>query len=62
MDVSVYLWLGLTSTVGWFFSTLAGGGSSLILIPVVGHLLGAAVVPPVITVGGIFGNIERVVA
>ncbi len=62
MDVSLYLWLSLASTVSWFISTLAGGGSSLILIPVVGMLLGTAAVPPVITVGGVFGNIGRIVA
>ncbi|MGB3612977.1 MAG: sulfite exporter TauE/SafE family protein, partial [Elainellaceae cyanobacterium] len=62
MDISTYLWLSLTSMVSWFFSTLAGGGSSLILIPVLGLLLGAAAVPPVITVGGVLGSVERIVA
>lgn len=62
MDISISLWLSLTSVVSWFVSTLAGGGSSLILMPVIGLLLGAAAVPPVVTVGGIFGNVERMVA
>lgn len=61
MEISTYLGLSLTSFVSWFVGTLVGGGSSLILIPVVGLLLGAALVPPVITVGGLFGNLERIV-
>ncbi|MGH7999327.1 MAG: sulfite exporter TauE/SafE family protein [Brasilonema sp.] len=54
-----FFWLCLASTLGWFISTLAGGGSSLILIPLVGLMLGAAAIPPVITIGCIFGNAER---
>lgn len=51
--------LSIASAVGWFVSSLAGGGSSLILIPVISLFLGAAALPPVITIGGIFGNSER---
>ncbi|NEQ99204.1 MAG: sulfite exporter TauE/SafE family protein [Cyanothece sp. SIO2G6] len=39
---------------------LAGGGSSLILMPVVGSFLGAQAIPPILTIGGLFGNSERV--
>ena len=53
------LWLTITSVAGWFISTLAGGGSSLILMPVIGLFLGASAIPPVVTTGGIFGNTER---
>jgi uncharacterized membrane protein YfcA len=49
----------LTGSVGWFVSAIAGGGSSLILIPVVSLLLGAAAVPATITIGALFGNVER---
>ncbi len=38
---------------------IVGGGSSLILMPAIGILLGASAIPPVITIGGIFGNAER---
>lgn len=57
-----FLWLSLASIWGWFVSTLAGGGSSLVLIPIVGLMLGAAAIPPVITIGCIFGNAERTFA
>jgi uncharacterized protein len=55
----ILILLSIASTVGWFISSLAGGGSSLILIPVISLFLGAAALPPVITIGGIFGNSER---
>ena len=53
------IWLSIASAVGWFISSLAGGGSSLILIPVISLFLGTAALPPVITIGGLFGNAER---
>lgn len=52
--------LSIASAVGWFISSLAGGGSSLILIPMISLFLGTSALPPVITIGGIFGNTERV--
>lgn len=55
-------WLVLISIAGWFISTLAGGGSSLILIPAIGIFMGTSAIPPVITIGGIFGNTERALA
>lgn len=58
----ILIWLCLASILGWFVSTLAGGGSSLILIPLVGMMLGTAAIPPVITIGCIFGNGERSLA
>ena len=48
------------SWVGWLLSTLAGGGSPLILIPAVSFLLGASAVPPVITTGMLLGNTQRI--
>ncbi len=53
------IWLSIASAVGWFISSLAGGGSSLILIPMISLFLGTAALAPVITIGGIFGNTER---
>lgn len=55
-------WLILASVVGWFISTIAGGGSSLILMPIIGLCLGAAAIPVVTTVGAIFGNADRAIA
>jgi uncharacterized membrane protein YfcA len=54
------LWLSLASTVGWFISTLVGGGSPLILIPTIGLFLGTNAVAPVITTGMLFGNGQRI--
>ena len=50
------LWLALASMFGWFVSNIAGGGSSFILMPIVGLFLGTIAIPPVITTGGILGN------
>ena len=54
-----FVLLSLASSVAWFFSTLAGGGSPLILIPLVNFLLGSAAVPPIITLGMLAGNAQR---
>ncbi len=40
--------LMLAGSLAWFFSTLAGGGSPLILLPVLGWFLDAAVIPQLI--------------
>lgn len=52
--------LALVSFVAWFISTLAGGGSPLILIPLVNFLLGSQAVAPVITTGMLLGNSQRI--
>jgi uncharacterized protein len=52
--------LTLTSFASWFVSTLAGGGTPLLLIPLIGSLLGAAAVPPVLTIGMLLGHPQRV--
>lgn len=51
--------LALASCTGCFLSTLAGGGSPLILIPVLGIFLDSSLVPPVLTVGMFIGNSQR---
>ena len=53
------IWLALASILGWFVSALAGGGSSFLLMPIVGLFLGTTAISPVITTGGILGNPER---
>lgn len=54
------IWLLGASCIGWFFSSLAGGGSPLILIPTLSLFLSASMIPQVITVGMLFGNGQRV--
>jgi hypothetical protein len=51
--------IGGTSFVAWFFSMLAGGGSPLVMIPLLSLLLGAQAVAPVITTGLLIGNAQR---
>jgi uncharacterized protein len=54
-----YLWLSLASVVGWFVSTLAGGGSSFLLMPILGLFLGTLAIAPIVSTGAIIGNAER---
>ncbi|WP_448562678.1 sulfite exporter TauE/SafE family protein [Trichothermofontia sp.] len=51
--------LGLISFFSWLMSMLAGGGSPLILIPVVNFLLGSQAIAPTITIGMLVGNLQR---
>ncbi|WP_444980531.1 sulfite exporter TauE/SafE family protein [Microseira wollei] len=51
--------LTLASFIAWFLSSLAGGGSPFIIIPMVNFLLEAPAVPPVVTTGMLFGNLQR---
>ncbi len=53
-------YLSIVSFFAWIVSTLAGGGSPFVLIPMVNLLMGAEFVPPVITVGMFMGNAHRV--
>lgn len=54
------LLLALASFVAWFISSLAGGGSPFIIIPMVNFLLETAAIPPVVTTGMLLGNSQRV--
>lgn len=51
--------LGLVSFVAWFLSMLAGGGSPLVLMPLISLLFGVQAVAPAITTGLIVGNAQR---
>ena len=51
--------LGLVSFVGWSISMLSGGGSTLILIPLVNLLCGAQAVAPVVSIGILVSNTQR---
>lgn len=56
----IIIWLLGASCIGWLFSSLAGGGSPLIIIPVLSLFLEPKLIPPIITIGMIFGNGQRV--
>lgn len=53
------LLLALASFVAWFISSLAGGGSPFIIIPMVNFLLEPQAVPPIVTTGMLLGNFQR---
>lgn len=58
-SASLIVLLASGSFVSWFVSMLVGGGSPLILIPLVTLLLGAWSVAPVLTIGSVLGNTQR---
>ena len=53
------LLLVLASFTAWFISSLAGGGSPFIIIPMVNFLLEPQAVPPIVTTGMLLGNSQR---
>lgn len=55
------LWLTLSSFAGWFVSSLTGGGTPLLLVPAIAFFLGAAAVPPVLTISMLLGHPQRIV-
>ena len=55
-----YLLLLFSGAVAWAISTAAAGGAAILLIPVIGFLLGAQLVPPVISIASIIANPSRV--
>ena len=56
----IYLILFLSGTVAWTISTAAAGGAATLLIPVIGFLLGAQFVPPIISIASIIANPSRI--
>ncbi len=54
------LFLFLAGGIAWFISTVAAGGAATLLIPLVGFVLGAELVAPVISVAGLCANPSRV--
>ena len=59
-DATILILLSSVSFMAWFVSMLVGGGSPLILIPLVTLLLGAPAVAPVLTIGSVLGNVQRI--
>lgn len=61
IDIYLIIYLALASSVSWFISTITGGGSSFLMMPIIGLVFGSAAIPPVITVSATFGNTERAI-
>jgi hypothetical protein len=58
--MTVFL-LVVSSFIAWVISSLAGGGSPFIIIPMVNFLLETPAIPPVVTTGMLLGTSQRVV-
>jgi hypothetical protein len=56
-----YLWLAVAGFIAFVISTIAGGGGSLILVPVTTYLIGAQAVAPVISLGTMIQRPVRLV-
>lgn len=54
------IFLTIASILGWFVSSLTGGGSPLILIPVLSWFVTANAIAPIITTSMLCGNTQRV--
>jgi len=56
------IWLALLifGAIGWFFSTVAAGGAATLLIPVIGLMISAHSVPPIISIAAFVANPSRV--
>lgn len=52
--------LTLVSFTAGFIGTLAGGGSNLVLMPLIDSLLGSQAVPPVVTTGMMLSNSQKI--
>jgi hypothetical protein len=56
--MTVFL-LVLASFIAWFISSLAGGGSPFIIVPMVNFLMDTQAIVPVVTTGMLLGNLQR---
>ena len=56
--MTVFL-LVLASFIAWFISSLAGGGSPFIIVPMVNFLMDTQAIAPVVTTGMLLGNLQR---
>ncbi len=56
----IYILLSVFGCLAWFISTVAAGGAATFLVPVIGLLLGAQFVAPVISIASLIANPTRV--
>jgi uncharacterized protein len=52
--------LAVVSFISWCVSLLVGGGSPLLLIPLISFLFGLEAVAPVLTLGLLIGHVQRI--
>ncbi len=55
----LYVAVVLSGAVAWFISTIAAGGAATLLIPIIGFLLGAQYVAPIISLASLCSNPAR---
>ena len=60
-DPWILFWLFLLGVVAFIFSTLAGGGGALLLLPIVNAFLGTQYTAPVVNLGNFIGRPSRLV-
>lgn len=58
-DPWVFIWLILLGVVAFIFSTLAGGGGALLMVPLVNAFLGTQYMAPVVNLGNFIGRPSR---
>lgn len=55
----IYMVLFLLGVISYIISTLAGGGGSLLLVPIMNFLIGGRATAPVVNLGGLIGRPAR---
>mgnify|MGYP000361466036 CR=1 FL=1 len=60
-DPWILLWLVLLGLLAFVFSTVAGGGGALLMVPLVGSFLGTQYTAPVVNLGTFIGRPSRLV-
>ncbi len=61
LDPWILCWLFLLGVVAFVFSTLAGGGGALLLLPLVNAFLGTQYTAPVVNLGNFIGRPSRLI-
>lgn len=61
LDPWIFCWLFLLGVVAFVFSTLAGGGGALLLLPLVNAFLGTQYTAPVVNLGNFIGRPSRLI-
>jgi len=60
-DPLMLLWLVLLGLVAFVFSTVAGGGGAMLMVPLVNSFLGAQYTAPVVNLGTFIGRPSRLI-